>query len=475
MAFIGRKKELGILKSCLESDKSEFIAIYGRRRVGKTFLVKEFFGAAFTFYSTGILNENREAQLRAWNNEISRYGGLNFPVANNWFEAFDNLNSLIEKQCAGQKKSAKKVIFLDEIPWMATMHSDFSAALDYFWNRWASSRKDVLLIICGSAASWITDKIINDKGGLHNRITRQILIEPFTLKECEQFFESRHIPMTRYQMAEAYMIFGGIPYYLSLMEPRYSLYQNVDEVYFARSAELRNEFENLYRSLYRNADHYIRVVETLARKGIGLSRTEIAEGTKITDGGSLTKILRDLSISGFISEYRAYGQKKRDSLYQLIDFFSMFDIRFREKREEHSNDYWLRFSATPAHSVWSGLSYEKLCLRHLPQIRKKLGIDGVLTSVFSWRGKHEGAGAQVDLIIDRNDKIINLCEIKFSSGPYQIDKKYYESIRNKRTAFVNSTRTRKAAQITMITTFGLKQNAYSAEIVSEVLLDDLFL
>jgi hypothetical protein len=280
--------------------------------------------------------------------------------------------------------------------------------------------------------------------------------------------------MTRYQMAEAYMIFGGIPYYLNLMVPRYSLYQNVDEMYFASGAELSNEFENLFRSLYRNAEKYIRVVEVLAKKGIGLTQTEIASGSKIADGGSLTKILRDLSISGFIREYKAFGREKRDSLYQLMDFFSLFDIGFRGMRGRHTNDYWLRFSSTTAHSVWSGLTFEKLCLHHLPLIRKKLGIAGVLTSTFSWRGEFDGNRTQVDLIIDRNDNIINLCEIKFSSGQYQIDKKYYESIRNKKTAFENSTHTRKAVLTTMITTFGLKRNDYSAEIVSEVLLDDLF-
>ena len=469
MTIIGREKEKRILNSCFESDKSEFVAIYGRRRVGKTFLVKELFETEFTFYSTGILNGNKDAQLRAWNDEISRFGGNGFSAAKNWFEAFENLHLIIEQSSAG-----KKVVFLDEIPWMATMHSDFTAGLDYFWNRWVSSRKDVLLIICGSAASWISDKIINDKGGLHNRLTRHILVEPFTLRDCEQFYKSRNIPMTRYQMAEAYMVFGGIPYYLSLMEPRYSLYQNIDEMYFSQGSELHNEFENLYRSLYKNAENYIRVIEALAKKGIGLTRAEIAAGSKIADGGSLTKVLHDLAISGFIREYKAYGQKKRDSLFQLVDFFSLFDTRFRGKRENHANDFWLRFSSTTAHSVWSGFSYEKLCLLHLPQIRKKLGISGVLTSAFSWRGEYETAGAQVDLVIDRNDNIINLCEVKFSSGLYQIDKKYYESMRNKRTAFVNATHTRKAVQTTMITTFGLKKNEYGAEIASEVVLDDLF-
>ena len=474
MALIGREKEIAVLKACYMSDHSEFVAVYGRRRVGKTFLVKELFESIFTFYSTGILQGNREAQLRAWNREMSRSGAADFPDASNWMEAFENLHLLIEKSDAKGRIDGKKVIFLDEIPWMATMHSDFLIGLDFFWNRWASSRKDVLLIVCGSAASWITENIVNDKGGLHNRLTRQILMEPFTLRECEQFFESRRLPMTRYQMAEAYMIFGGIPYYLNLMEPRYSLYQNVDEIYFAQGAELRGEFENLYRSLYRHSENYVRVVEALAKKGIGLTRTEIVAGSGMSDGGSLTKILEDLSINGFIREYKAYGKKKRDSLYQLTDFFSLFAIRFRDKQATYANDFWLRYSSTTAHATWSGIGYEKLCLLHLPQIRRKLGIEGVLTSAYSWRGDYEGAGAQVDLVIDRNDAVINLCEIKFSSGLVQIDKRSDASMRNKRAAFISTTHTHKAVQTTMITTFGLKRNNYSAEIVSEVVLDDLF-
>jgi len=475
MPIIGRDKEKRILGNCLESNKSEFVAIYGRRRVGKTFLVKEFFND-FSFYTTGISGDGKKSQLAAWNNEIHGSGGKDIPPANNWFQAFENLNLLIERQSKSNTKinQGKKVIFLDEIPWMATMHSDFLPGLDYFWNRRASSRKDILLIICGSAASWMTDKIINSSGGLHNRLTRQILIEPFTLKECEQYFESRRIPMTRYQMAESYMIFGGIPYYLSLMEPHLSLYQNVDEMYFTQGAPLRYEFINLYRSLYKNAENYISVIEALGQKGIGLTRKEISAGSNISDGGGLSKILNDLSVSGFIREYKSYGQKKRDSLYQLVDFFSLFDVRFRGKHDEYAEDYWLRFASTPAYFSWSGISFEKLCLLHINQIRKKLGISGVLTSVFSWRGIYDGKGAQVDLVIDRSDNIINLCEAKFTSKPFLIEKRYSESMRNKKTAFSNSTKTRKVLQTTMITTYGMQRNAYSAEITSDVLLNDLF-
>ena len=473
MAFIGREEEIKTLTNCYESDKSEFIAIYGRRRVGKTFLVKELFEPTFTFYATGILNGSMISQLKMWNREMLRFGGRNLDPADNWIDAFENLNTLIEQQ-RKEGERGKKVIFLDEVPWMATRNSNFLMGLDYFWNRWASSSKDVMLIICGSAASWIINNVVNNKGGLHNRLTRQLLISPFNLKECQLFYESRKLPMTRYQMAEAYMIFGGIPYYMSLMEPHLSLYQNIDNMYFAQGAELKNEFSNLYQSLYENSDNYIRVIETLAKKGIGLSRNEIANGAQIANGGTLTKILNDLSISGFIRKYNSYGQKKRDCLYQLIDFFSFFEIRFRDMHLEFASDYWLRFSATSAYSVWSGFSFEKVVLLHLQQVRKKLGISGVLTSSYSWRGKHEDKGTQIDLVIDRNDNLINLCEIKFASAPFVVDKKQYESLLNKRSAFIHSTKTKKAVQTTMITTFGLKQNNYSAELVSQVLLDDLF-
>ena len=472
MALIGREKEIEMLTNCFESEGSEFVAIYGRRRVGKTFLIKTLFEEKFIFYATGILNGDRKVQLDIWNDEIARFGGIDLPIADNWVKAFMNLNTLIEQRYL--KNSEKKVIFLDEIPWMATKNSDFLTGLDYFWNRWASSRKDILLIICGSAASWITDKIINDKGGLHNRLTRQILLEPFTLRECEQYFVSRNVPMTRYQIAESYMIFGGVPFYLSLMEPKWSLYQNVDQMYFAQGAPLRNEFENLFRSLFYDAESYVKVVELLAVKGIGLSRDDIAKGSKITNGGSLTKILKALSISGFVREYKAFGQKKKDSLYQLVDFFSLFDIRFRREREMYKSNYWLNFSSTQTHAIWSGFAYEKLCLLHLHQIFKALGISGILTSASSWRGKHEDAGVQVDLVINRNDNIINLCEIKFSSEQYLMNKRLYESLRDKRTIFKYYTKTRKSVQTTMITTYGLKANQYSGEIHSQVVLDDLF-
>ena len=468
--IIGRKEEQEKLRRSLASNRSEFIALYGRRRVGKTFLVREELGSDFAFYATGILNGTCAEQIANFNREISYYGGSILTPANNWNEAFFNLNSLIE----ASDRESKKVIFLDEIPWMCTQKSGFLPALDHFWNRYASMRKDVLLIICGSAASWIIENVVNNTGGLHNRLTGVIYLQPFNLNECEAYFQSRGIDIPRYQVAEAYMIFGGIPYYLDYFTSNYSLAQNVDKIFFVEYAPLRNEYENLYRALFRNADRHIRVIEALASRNYGKTRDEIIAMTGISEGGGLSSILRELTISGFVREYLAYGKKKKDKLYQLIDPFTLFSLRFGSKRDVYSSDYWLRFCTTPAHSAWSGYAFEILCLLHVQQIRNALGISGVLIEIYSWRSKTYDPGAQIDLVIDRGDNVINLCEIKYSSSEFLFDKASDMSLRNKRSAFVAETKTRKSAQTTMITTYGLRKNTFQAGIPFEVTLDDLF-
>jgi len=468
--IIGRRAEQELLNDWFESSRSEFVALYGRRRIGKTFLVREMLRDSFVFYASGILDGTGAVQIENFNKEIFDYGGEDLTPAKNWNEAFNNLNALIMTS----EKKDKKVIFLDEIPWMNTPKSGFLAALDHFWNRYASMRKDVLLIICGSASSWIIDNIVNNTGGLHNRLTGEIHLQPFTLLECEEYFLAKGIDVPRYQIAEAYMIFGGVPYYLDYIKPKFSIAQNVDEIFFKESAPLRNEYTNIFRSLFKNADNHIRIIEALAERNYGKTREEIVASSGITEGGGLSKVLGDLIASGFVRGYQAFGKKKKDRLYQLIDPFTLFSLRFYSKRNAYSDNFWIRFSTTPAHSTWVGYAFEILCLMHVPQIRKALGISGVLTAVYSWRSKSYEPGAQIDLVIERDDQVINLCEIKYASAEYVIDKAYDLNLRNKRAAFIAETRTRKAAHTTMITTYGLHKNMYSSGIPYDITLDDLF-
>ncbi|MDR0491546.1 MAG: AAA family ATPase [Oscillospiraceae bacterium] len=468
--LIGRSDEQKRLKKHFASEKSEFIALFGRRRIGKTFLVKSLFEPDFTFYATGIQEGGTAGQIENFNKEIENFGGSALTAATNWFEAFENLNKLIET--SAQKE--KKVVFLDEISWMSSANPNFISALDHFWNRRISSRNDVLLVVCGSATSWIIENIVNNTGGLHNRLTDQIQLAPFTLKECEEYFRKKGIPLPRYQILESYMVFGGIPYYLDFFEADRSLAQNIDRIYFAQSAPLKNEYANLFRALFKNADNYIKVIEALATKRKGLLREEISSMAKIKGGGTLSRILADLVSCGFVQEYLAFGKLKRDRLFQLTDPFTLFHLTFADKQKRFTEDFWLHYSTTPAHSAWSGYAFELACLLHIRQIKHSLGISGVLTESSSWRSKTAVPGAQIDLVLDRNDKIIHLCEMKFASAEFTINKAYSMKLREKRTAFLSETGTRKAAHTTIVTTYGLTQNEYSAEVLFRITMNDLF-
>jgi len=468
--LVGRTGEQIRLKKHHASKKSEFVALFGRRRVGKTFLVKSLFENDFAFYATGIQGCSTATQIENFNKEVAYFGGGEPASATNWRDAFENLNKLI----TGLPHNRKKVVFLDEISWMGASDQGFISALDHFWNRWISSRDDVLLIVCGSATSWIIDNIVNNTGGLHNRLTDQIQLAPFTLKECEEYFLENGIPIPRYQILESYMVFGGIPYYLDFFEADRSLSQNIDRIYFAPDAPLKNEYQNLFRALFKNADSHVKVIEALASRRKGLSREEISASAKITGGGTLTKILGDLVSCGFVQEYLAFGKRKRDRLFQLVDPFTLFHLTFAEKQKRLTENFWLNYSTTPAHSAWSGYAFELVCLLHVPQIKKSLGISGVLTETSSWRSKEASPGAQIDLVLDRNDRIINLCEIKFSSDEYTINKAYSMKLREKRTAFLAETGTRKAAHTTLVTTYGLKRNEYGAEVLFQITMNDLF-
>ena len=468
--MIGRKAEKEDFIRFMESEKSEFVVVFGRRRVGKTFLIREYFSNKFTFYHTGMANTEMEIQLQSFNTSLQKYGEIPYPKVSTWFESFEQLIHLL----SNKKQKGKKVVFIDEMPWLDTPRSGFVQALEYFWNSWASAQKDILLIVCGSASSWIMNKLIKNHGGLHNRVTQQIYLRPFNLGECEEYFQKNNIVLSRHQIVESYMIFGGIPYYLSLMQKQFSLTQNVDNMCFAEKGVLRNEFENLYASLFRNYENHVKIVKVLSKKAKGMTREEIIENTQLPNGGGLTKTLEELELCGFIRKYRAFGKKERKSLFQLTDFFTLFYFNFMSDNKYNDEHYWTNFIENAGHRAWSGYAFEQVCLAHLPQVKRKLGIAGVLTNTASWRSNEEGNGAQIDLLIERNDKVINLCEMKYVHEPFVIDKKQDENLRNKRGSFRYETKTRKAIHLTMITTYGVKHNEYWGNIQSEVTMDDLF-
>ena len=472
--IVGRKDEIARLNRCMAEARAQLVVVYGRRRVGKTYLVNEYFDHDFAFKLTGAYRQPKEFQLAGFADELANRTGLRQPAPANWRDAFRMLRTYLDSLPTGEKN----VVFFDEMPWLDTAKSGFLPVFEWFWNDWASTRENLVFIVCGSATSWMIEHIAENKGGLFNRQSCRIYLEPFTLCETELFLKAQGIAWSRYEIAECYMIMGGIPYYLSLLDGAYTYTQNIDRLFFKRHGELWDEFDRLFQTLFSNSEAYVKIVEALSAKAGGLTRNAIAEKAGLPANGALTKMLRDLESSGFVRVSTFYGKKKKDALYQLSDYYTAFYFRYIKDNYGKDERYWSNAIDNPARRAWAGLTFEQLCKDHIPQIKGKLGISGVLSEESIWytSGDEELgiSGAQIDLLIERRDRVINVCEMKFSINEYAIDKNYDMNLRNKLETFRVLTNCKKSLQTTMITTYGVKQGKYSGIIQSQVTLDDLF-
>ena len=469
--LIGRLSEQALLQECLASGRSEFVVIYGRRRIGKTFLVRRFFKDKYAFSFVGMHNADKELQLAEFAKALQRYSQLPLaPTLKNWTDAFHCLQKMLE----AVKDKGKKVIFLDEMPWMETPKSDFVSALENFWNGWAAMRDDIMLVACGSATSWMVDKLLHNQGGLFNRITRKIYLRPFLLREVEEYLDSKGFNWNRYQIAQAYMILGGVPFYLSLLNPRQSLLANIDELFFSgHQAMLSAEYNELYATLFKRPENYLMVIKVLAERKEGFSRQELAERTKLS-GAALTKVLSDLELCDFILVYARFGNKKNNAIYRIKDFYTLFYYKYVEGQNTQDPLRWTHLSSSQQVVSWQGFSFELLCLLHLEQIKKTLGIDRILNDSSAWRSRQSDCNTQIDLVINRADHNINLCEMKFANGLYAIDKSYEQKLLERMSIFRAETKTRCSTRLTMVTTYGVLKNKHSGLVDDEIVLDDLF-
>ena len=448
--LVGRQHEIRILQEAATCNLPQLIAVYGRRRVGKTYLIREVFKNSFTFQHAGAYNKSRKTQLYLFYQALLDAGlPKEDPAPKNWFEAFSLLKTVIRNST--QKK---KVIFIDELSWMDTPKSDMIPALEHFWNAWASARNDVVLILCSSATSWIINKIIHNKGGLYNRLTGRIYLPPFTLAQCREFSQSRNLALSDTQLLELYMVLGGIPFYWDQLQKGYSVPQNVDYLFFQQNAPLRDEYTYLFASIFRNPAPYERIILALTKRRLGLTRNELLASTGMSGSGTVSRYLQELEACGFIREYTCFGKKTKDALYQLTDPFVLFYHHFVSKKPKDPH-FWTSLINTPALNTWCGLAFEQICLLHVDQIRKALGISGVLTNASSFLCKanpEEGIiGSQIDLVLQRADHVINLLEMKYTQGPYTLTKKGNEELKIKLSDFRLATGTQDALHITMVT------------------------
>jgi len=480
--IIGRKADIQRFEKYTKSNRSEFIAVYGRRRIGKTYLIRELFEGRFTFRMTGKENVTTKEQLENFNYALNNFTTQN-TIPENWEQAFQQLISYIESEVADKQK----IIFFDELPWLDTRGSKFVSALEHFWNDWASYRTDIKLIVCGSATTWMLNKVINARGGLHNRATHTMLLQPFSLNETEEYFHFFNFPYERQELIECYMAMGGVPYYFSLFEQDKSVAQNLESLCFTRGGELIDEFKKVFRSLFQKSENHIAVITALQKRCAGMTRQEIMNEAKQTNNGNLTKLLHELEECSFIRSYVPFGKSKKDKLFQIIDPFILFYFRFMSDGSNFLKGYWQKIQTTSTYATWCGYAFEIVCLNHIEQIVRALGIDGTINTACSWTYRPQKTtienadadsdlkqGAQIDLLIDRSDKTITICEMKYSQGEYEITKTDDTLMNQRIRTFRKVTKTKKTVVPTFITPNGLLDNIYSRRLTRNVVGNDLF-
>lgn len=472
--IIGRIKEQELLKEAYDSGVPELIAIFGRRRVGKTFLIRNYFKDHLQFQLVGIKDATLPVQLEQFSSTLGKASGNPklYRIPEGWPEAFDQLSNFLTPKLMRERC----VVFLDEFPWLNTPKSGFLQAFDHWWNSWANDQDNLVVIICGSAASWMIEHVVNNKGGLHNRITRKIRLLPFTLKETEAFLHSKQVNLARYQIVQIYMVMGGIPHYLKDIKKGESVAQAINRICFTKDGLLNGEFKNLYSSLFKDPTRHLSIVRVLAQNNSGLTRKNIIEKTTLSSGGTVTLIFDELIESGFVTPWKPNDKNIKEIIDKLSDEFTHFYFKFMEKNAGSGEEIWENLGLDESWKIWSAIAFERICLKHTPQIKTALGIRSIYTEEATWQcSPIKGKGAQIDLLFDRKDFVINLCEIKFAKTEYLITKQYAQQLENKKSVFKEQTKTKKSLFITFITTFGLTANQYSNRLVqNSITMDQLF-
>lgn len=476
--MVGRKHETEELERLYASGRAELVAVYGRRRVGKTYLIDEVFKDRLAFRHTGLSPVEAEgkaggilkAQLQHFYYSLQMQGMPKSHRPENWLEAF----FMLEQHLRSMDNGERQVVFLDELPWLDTPNSKFITAFEGFWNSWACHRSNIMVIVCGSANSWILDKLINNHGGLYGRVTYEIKLSPFDLYGCKEFFGSKGISLSDYDITQSYMILGGVPFYLGYFEKGRSLAQNVDALFFQSNAKLKDEYDRLFDSCFSNPDVMKSIVKALNGRNAGLSRKELVEKLKVMDSGHLSKHLKALVSSDFVFEYVPFGLSRRETHYKLVDPFCLFYLKFVDGRTSMDESFWQHGISSQSVISWRGLAFENVCFNHIRQIKKALGISGVISTHSAWSKRADDTeGTQIDMIIERRDNVVNMCEVKFYGDEFAVSRDYHLTLMRRQELLSKMIPKRSVIHSILITTFGLAYNEYSGDFLQTVTLADL--
>jgi AAA+ ATPase superfamily predicted ATPase len=475
---VARDRELKIFHQVEQSRKSECLAVYGRRRIGKTYLIDETFNNhPFYFSFTGTKNSPHKKQIKKFMRKLVRLARkmkVTIPKrASDWDEALDILFQVVER--AKTDPTQKKIIFFDELPWLCSHKSGFLEALDYFWNDNLSKRRDSILIVCGSAAAWMIKQILNEKGGFHNRVTKSpIAMRPFTMKETKEYLHFRQITsLSDKQIVEIYMVTGGVAHYLDQLNPGESATQFINNNFFGTHGELRKEFSRLFKSLFDEYRKHVAVIRALADHPSGYTHHELLTALQLPSGGTFSEVLEELQESHFIQFNPKLGNKKKEGVYRLIDEYTLFYLKWVEPlgKNHRDNTYWNSQFGKRGYFTWLGHAFENVCFKHSEQIKADLGISGITANVFGYRGK-----TQMDMLIDRKDDTINLCEMKYTGSVFKLTAKEAKNIQDRKDELLSLVKTGTSVIVTLVTPLPVSNTVahYTGLIDGQVNLDAFF-
>ena len=493
--MIGRKKEIKLLNEICDLEESSLVAIYGRRRIGKTYLVNHMFKKyrqdCLFFEFTGAYDGDKRGQIDNFIDQVYEwfYVEPSFEIKS-WSDAFRFLKRTIDKEIKKRDSNEKVIVFLDEVPWIDRSNKGgFLSALGYFWNTWCEPRENVVLILCGSNSSWIRDKILkNARGSLYQRVTHQISMYPFDLKETKAYLlEQKGFMIDNKTVTDIYMIFGGVAKYLSFLNPNESSAENIDRVFFSIHGSMYREYDELFSSLFADkSDYYKSVIELLCTRRSGFSLSDISKAFNEKLGGKLRLAIAELEECGFIKGLSKYGNSVRGVNYMIVDPYILFHHKWikgfsRNDIATLPNNYWLHKSSSQSYAVWSGYAFEIVVMVNIRLYLNAIGRLGFFSGVYHWQHmakSEDEQGAQIDMVVNYGNNIFDILECKYYNSEYVISKEYAKNIKNKLSMFKKYglySKQKSELRLVFLTSYGVKMNAEAHSLnISRVCLDDLF-
>jgi AAA+ ATPase superfamily predicted ATPase len=405
--FIGRKVEIAQLTALIDLPRPSIAVIYGRRRVGKSELIRHVTQGKNVLSFEGLEGQPKHKQIKNFLFQLSAQSNIREKNISDWPDALILLRTLTQ--------DGQWIIILDEFQWMANYQNELVSVIKMIWEKYLSQNPDLTLILCGSIASFMKSKVLKSSA-LYGRTDYELNLHELNLSEISEFFPGKGSD----EVIDTAMLVGGIPKYLELISEYPSLYDALEPLAFSQDGFFKTEYDRLFASHFGKKPIFMKIIQTLATNPYGLTTGKLAKEMQVASGGTLCHQLDDLESAGFLHSIIPFDKPEGSKLrkYILMDAYVRFYhsiIRGSMKETTPPNTQFHAIMSSPRYAAWAGMAFEFLCMRHHKEISRILGFHGIpyTAGPFFQRKTLDTPGVQIDLLFERSDKILVLCEMKY--------------------------------------------------------------